>query len=123
MIEWVHFRNFRLLRDATLPLGPWGGSRCWSAPTGAARARRRRDCGPCFEDTREPVQVVATMHSPAFLTHSFDHPHAIVLAQRAGGQARFEKQADRPDLDDLLRDAPTGERWFPPSLQGVTEEG
>jgi predicted ATPase len=72
--------------------------------------------------TRAAVQIVATTHSPYLLDLFRDHPEEIVIAQKHGREARFERLADRPDLAELLREGPLGDMWFSGILGGVPEE-
>lgn len=71
---------------------------------------------------RAPVQVLATTHSPYLLDLFKDHPEEIVLANKQGNQATFERLADRTDLAELLREAPLGDLWFSGVLGGVPGE-
>jgi predicted ATPase len=71
---------------------------------------------------RAPVQVVATTHSPYFIDLFRDHPEEVVISQKHGRAARFERLSDRPDLPELLREGSLGEMWFSGILGGVPEE-
>ena len=75
-----------------------------------------------FGEKRDPVQVVATTHSPYFLDLFKDHPEEIVIAHRVGQAAYFERLVDRPEIDDILGDAPLGEVWYSGILGGVPAE-
>ncbi len=70
-------------------------------------------------EERDPVQVIATTHSPYFLDLYKDHPKEIVIANKVGLEARFERLIDRPDVDDILQSAPLGEVWYSGILGGV----
>jgi predicted ATPase len=72
-----------------------------------------------FGEKREPVQVVATTHSPYFLDLFREHPEEIVIAQKKGLEARFERLVDRPDIGEILAEAPLGEVWYSGVLGGV----
>lgn len=72
-----------------------------------------------YGETRAPVQVLATTHSPYFLELYRDHPEEIVIAHRIGQEARFERLSDRDDLNEILGDAPLGEVWYSGILGGV----
>ncbi len=72
-----------------------------------------------YGEKREPVQVVATTHSPYFLDLFKDHPEEIVIAEKAGLEARFQRLVERPDIDEILGDAPLGEVWYSGVLGGV----
>jgi predicted ATPase len=71
---------------------------------------------------RRAVQVIATTHSPYLLDLFRDHPEEIVIAQKHGTVARFERLADRPDLKELLSEGSLGDMWFSGILGGVPEE-
>lgn len=72
-----------------------------------------------FGEKREPVQVIATTHSPFFLDLFRDHPEEIVIAEKVGLEARFQRLSDRADLDEILGDASLGEVWYSGVLGGV----
>ena len=72
-----------------------------------------------YKEERPPVQVVATTQSPYFLDLFRDHPEEIVLAQKEGIEARFERLVDRPDMREILAEAPLGEVWYSGVLGGV----
>jgi predicted ATPase len=71
---------------------------------------------------RHPVQVIATTHSPYLLDLFRDHPEEIVIAQKHGSVARFERLVDRPDVTELLSEGSLGDMWFSGILGGVPEE-
>ena len=75
-----------------------------------------------FGDAREPVQVIATTHSPYLLDQFREHPEEIVITQKHGHEARFERLSDRADLAELLREGSLGDMWFSGILGGVPEE-
>jgi len=75
-----------------------------------------------FGMSRPPVQVIATTHSPYLLDLFKDHPEEVVIAQKRGRAAYFERLADRADLRDLLAEGPLGDLWFSGILGGVPEE-
>jgi predicted ATPase len=75
-----------------------------------------------FGEKRAPVQVLATTHSPYLLDLFRDHPEEVVIAQKEGHEARFERLVDRPDIEDLLREGPLGDIWFSGILGGVPDE-
>lgn len=72
-----------------------------------------------YGETRSPVQVLATTHSPYFLDLFKDHAEEIVIAERVGNEARFARLVDRPDIDEVLGDASLGEVWYSGVLGGV----
>jgi predicted ATPase len=75
-----------------------------------------------FGENRPPVQVVATTQSPYFLDLFRDHPEEVVIADKVGLEARFERLTDRADINDILSDAPLGEAWYSGVLGGVPSE-
>ncbi len=75
-----------------------------------------------FGEKREPVQVIATTHSPYMLELFRDHPEEIVIAEKVGNEARFHRLADRPDIEEILQDTSLGEAWYSGILGGVPQE-
>ncbi len=75
-----------------------------------------------FGSARQPVQVVATSHSPYFIDLFRDHPEEIVIAHKHGRAAEFTRLTDRLDLPELLREGSLGDMWFSGILGGVPEE-
>ena len=75
-----------------------------------------------YGETREPVQVIATTHSPYLLDLYKDHPEEIVIAHKQGADATFERLSDRADINEILQDASLGEVWFSGILGGVPAE-
>jgi predicted ATPase len=72
-----------------------------------------------YGQERDPVQVIATTHSPYMLDLFRDHPEEIVLAQKTDAGVTFERLSDRPDLDEILEDANLGDVWYSGILGGV----
>jgi predicted ATPase len=73
-------------------------------------------------ETRAPAQVIATTHSPYLLDLFREHPEEIVITQKHGHEAHFERLVDRADLAELLREGSLGDMWFSGILGGVPEE-
>lgn len=73
-------------------------------------------------EVRPPVQVIATTHSPYLLDLFRNHPEEVVISQKAGARAHFERLSDRADLPDLLREGSLGDIWFSGILGGVPAE-
>jgi predicted ATPase len=71
---------------------------------------------------RAAVQVLTTSHSPYFIDLFRDHPEEVIISQKAGRAARFERLSDRPDLPELLREGSLGDMWFSGILGGIPEE-
>jgi predicted ATPase len=75
-----------------------------------------------FGESREAVQIVATTHSPFLLDLFRDHPEEIVIANKRGRSATFERLSDRPDVKEILSEGSLGDIWFSGILGGVPEE-
>ncbi len=75
-----------------------------------------------FGEERQPVQVIATTHSPYFLDLYKDHPEEIVIAQKTADGAAFQRLSDQPHIMEVLDDAPLGEVWYSGILGGVPAE-
>ena len=73
------------------------------------------DCGL----TRSPAQVIATAHSPYLLDLFRDHPEEVIISQKQGTAASFDRLSDRPDLPQLLQESSLGDLWFSGILGGV----
>ncbi len=73
-------------------------------------------------EARQPVQVLATTHSPYFLDLFRDHPEEIVIAHKGGQEAHFERLSDQPAIAEMLGEAPLGEIWYSGILGGVPVE-
>lgn len=72
-----------------------------------------------FGEARDPVQVVATTHSPYFLDLFKDHPEEIVIAEKLESEAKFHPLSEREDIAEILSDASLGEVWYSGVLGGV----
>jgi energy-coupling factor transporter ATP-binding protein EcfA2 len=72
----------------------------------------------CGEE-REPVQVIATTHSPYFVDLFKDHPEEIIICERVGQEVQFKRVSDLPNMDEILSSAPLGEIWYSGILGGV----
>jgi predicted ATPase len=70
-------------------------------------------------ESRPPVQVIATTHSPYLVDLFRDHPEEIIIANKHGTEATFERLSDRPDFEKVLEDASLGEAWYTGILGGV----
>lgn len=72
-----------------------------------------------YELNRKPVQVLVTTHSPYLLDLHREHPEEVVIAQKNGTSATFQKLTDREDIEELLSEASLGELWYSGVLGGV----
>ena len=71
---------------------------------------------------RAPVQVLATTHSPYLLDLFKDHPEEVVLANKHGNAATFERLSERKDLMELMKEAHLGDLWYSGILGAVPDE-
>ncbi|MCI0419032.1 MAG: ATP-binding protein, partial [Acidobacteria bacterium] len=72
-----------------------------------------------YGEKREAVQVLVTTHSPYLLDLYRDHPEQIVVSQKIGNEARFERLSDQPHIEEMLEGATLGEIWYSGILGGV----
>lgn len=77
------------------------------------------NCG----ESRSPVQVVATTHSPYMLDLYRDHREEIVIAEKKGLEATFTRLSDMPKIDEILEGGDLGEVWYTGILGGVPVPG
>ncbi|MGA2497986.1 MAG: ATP-binding protein [Tepidisphaeraceae bacterium] len=70
-------------------------------------------------DDREPVQVIATSHSPSMLDLFRDRPEEVVITERNNGNVSFHRLSDRADLSEILHDTNLGDLWYAGVLGGV----
>jgi len=73
-------------------------------------------------ETRAPVQVITTTHSPYLLDLFRDHPEEVVITEKHGRTAHFTRLSDRADLSSLLEDGSLGDLWYSGILGGVPDE-
>jgi predicted ATPase len=71
---------------------------------------------------RAPVQVLATTQSPYLLDLFKDHPEEVVLANKQGNAATFERLSERKDLMELMKEAHLGDLWYSGILGAVPDE-
>jgi predicted ATPase len=70
-------------------------------------------------ETRQPVQVIATTHSPYFLDLYKDFPEQVVIANKIGQEVKFERLSDRPHYEEIIQDASLGDAWYTGIFGGV----
>lgn len=70
-------------------------------------------------ETRAPVQVIATTHSPYFIDLFREHPEEIVICEKTGLDVQFKRVSEMPHIEEILGDEPLGEAWFTGVLGGV----
>jgi predicted ATPase len=73
-------------------------------------------------ESREPVKVVVTTHSPFLLDLYRDNPEEIVIAEKKNGAGSFTRLSEREDIQEILGDAPLGDLWYSGALGGVPQE-
>ena len=72
-----------------------------------------------YDEKREPIQVIATTHSPYLLDLYKDYPEEIVIAEKDENGVHFGKLSEMPYFEEIVQDAPLGEVWFTGVLGGV----
>ncbi len=72
-----------------------------------------------YGEKREPIQVIATTHSPYLLDLYKDYPEEIVIASKDENGVHFERLIDKPHFEEVIQDAPLGEVWYTGVLGGV----
>ncbi len=74
-----------------------------------------------FGEKREPIQVIATTHSPYLLDLYKDRREEIVIADKDEKGVHFQRLSELPHIDEILRgqDIPLGDVWFTGILGGV----
>lgn len=74
-----------------------------------------------FGEKREPIQVIATTHSPYLLDLYKDRRDEIVIADKDENGVHFQRLSELPHIDEILReqDIPLGDVWFTGILGGV----
>jgi predicted ATPase len=72
-----------------------------------------------FGETRAPVQVIATTHSPYFVDQFKEHPEEVVIANKQNLDVTFERLSNEPHMLEIIQDASLGEAWYSGILGGV----
>lgn len=73
-----------------------------------------------FGDKRQPVQVVATTHSPYFLDLFKNHPEEIVICEKQDDNIEFRRLSEMPNVDEILEGTMSlGDVWYSGVLGGV----
>jgi predicted ATPase len=71
-------------------------------------------------ETRPPIQVIATTHSPYLLDLYREHPEEVVLAQKKGLEVEMKRLTDIEHFEEILGEAPLSEVWYSGVLGGVS---
>jgi predicted ATPase len=75
-----------------------------------------QSCG----ETRPPIQVIATTHSPYLLDLYREHPEEIVLAEKKGLEVEMKRLTDIAHYQEILGESPLSEVWYSGVLGGVS---
>jgi predicted ATPase len=71
-------------------------------------------------ESRPPIQVLATTHSPYLLDLYREHPEEVVLAQKEGLEVSMTRLTDVEHFQDILGGSPLSEVWYSGVLGGVS---
>lgn len=71
-------------------------------------------------ESRPPIQVIATTHSPYLLDLYREHPEEVVLAQKQGLEVEMKRLTDIDHFEEILGDTPLSEVWYSGVLGGVS---
>lgn len=71
-------------------------------------------------ESRPPVQVIATTHSPYLLDLYRDHPEEVVLAKKEGLEVTMQRLTDIENYQEILGDSPLSDVWYSGVLGGVS---
>ncbi len=69
-----------------------------------------------------PTQILTTTHSPYLLDLFREQLEEVVIAQKRGAEATFERLSDREDLRDAIGSASLGDLWYSGILGGIPDE-
>lgn len=72
-----------------------------------------------FGDKRDPVQVIATTHSPYLLDHYKEHPEEVIITEKDERGGHCQRLSDRADIGNVLEGVSLGEVWYSGVLGGV----
>ncbi len=72
------------------------------------------------QESRSPIQVIATTHSPYLLDLYREHPEEIVLAQKEGLEVQMRRLTDIPNSEEILSTSPLSEVWYSGVLGGAS---
>jgi len=74
-----------------------------------------------FGETRPPVQVIATTHSPYMLDLFRDNIDEIVIAQKQEDNVLFQRLSEMPNIHEILEGSHLGEVWYTGVLGGTPD--
>jgi predicted ATPase len=70
-------------------------------------------------ESRPPIQVIATTHSPYLLDLYREHPEEVVLAEKKGLEVEMKRLTDIEHFDEIMGGSPLSEVWYSGVLGGV----
>ncbi|MBK8475986.1 MAG: AAA family ATPase [Opitutaceae bacterium] len=68
------------------------------------------------------TQILTTTHSPYLLDLFRDTLDEVIVAQKRGAEATFERLSDREDLREAIGTASLGDLWYSGVLGGIPDE-
>jgi predicted ATPase len=68
------------------------------------------------------TQILATTHSPYLLDLFREQLEEVIITQKRGAEATFERLSDREDLRGAIGNASLGDLWYSGILGGVPDE-
>ena len=68
------------------------------------------------------TQILTTTHSPYLLDLFRDALDEVIVAQKRGAEATFERLSDREDLREAIGTASLGDLWYSGVLGGIPDE-
>ena len=73
------------------------------------------------EGDRPATQVLTTSHSPYLLDQFREELDEVIIAQKRGSEATFERLSERADLRDAIGGASLGDLWYSGIFGGVPD--
>jgi predicted ATPase len=70
-------------------------------------------------ETRPPIQVIATSHSPYLLERFREHPEEVVVANKSGLEVTMQRLTDVEHFQEILGHAALSDLWYSGALGGV----
>jgi predicted ATPase len=71
------------------------------------------------KDKRQPIQVIATSHSPYLLDLFREHPEEVVLADKRGLEVTMKRMSEIDHYEDIMGESPLSEIWYSGVLGGA----
>ncbi len=70
-------------------------------------------------EKRQPIQVIATTHSPYLLDLYRDHPEEVIIAQKEGLEVNMKQLREVDHYEEIVANTPLSEVWYSGVLGGV----